>query len=310
MRSRPLGFTFVLAAAVALASCSAGDRGTAFGADFLSSALQRDAGESATAKVVYSCQAVDSICDVLNPNGKILKTLTSANGLNGPEGTSVDPSGNWYIANANAGNILKFSAKGAALLSTLDDSGAQPIDVAVAGKTVAVANLSGPNSLSASVSVYLNGGTTAARTLTDSAAAEGVGVAFDSKGNCYWSFKLANTHGQIDEFTGCNGAPQNLGITTGLAGGLAFDGKDNLFYVDRTVGVYSCSGVTSCGARFTGFSQPFDINFDKRWKNLWVSDIAAANIREIDIATGSVVRSFGFEPSDPPFGVAAAPGPK
>ena len=296
----------------ALAGCSANGSGASSAIQPVTPALQREApAAKAGGTVVYSCQAVESICDVFTLNGQIIGSLSSTNGLNGPQGTRADPSGNWYIANAMDHNILEFSAKGKALLGTLKDKGALPVDVAVGGNVVGVANQSGPGQTSASVSVYVNGATKPTRHLTDPAAAQGVGIAFDSHGNCFWSYALSNAQGRIDEFQGCAGAPQTLDITTGLAGGLAFDGQDNLYYIDATFGVYSCSGITMCGARFTsGFSHPLYLNFNKTRADLWISDLGTSTIREIDLATGTTVHSFGFSPSNPPFGVATGPGPK
>ena len=113
------------------------------------------------------------------------------------------------------------------------------------GSLVAVSNLTTISSTPGVVNFYSGGATEPSYALSDPLAMEGIGVAFDSKGNCYWSFNNESGEGQVDEFPGCTASSTatNLNIVTGFAGGIAFDQHDNLWYVDQYHGVYKCAGT-------------------------------------------------------------------
>ncbi len=73
-------------------------------------------------------------------------------------------------------------------------------------------------------------------------------MTYDKAGNCYWSYNDNSGIGQIDEFPKCasGASPINLGLSLGFAGGIAFDGSDNLWYSDQLAGLYKCNGTSSC----------------------------------------------------------------
>ncbi len=88
-----------------------------------------------------------------------------------------------------------------------------------------------------------------------------------------------------------------------------FDQRDDLYYVDKTAGVYRCNKTSRCTLFSTGFGLPVNINFDVRQKHLWVAD-ASGYIDAVDATTGKIVYQKAAEggPTDPPFGIAPAPG--
>jgi hypothetical protein len=65
---------------------------------------------------------------------------TVARGLVDVGGLAVDPSGNVYVANGSAGNVLEFAPGGTSLLQTYSLGLYHPIDVAVANRTLYVAD--------------------------------------------------------------------------------------------------------------------------------------------------------------------------
>jgi len=188
-----------------------------------------------------------------------------------------------------------------------------PVDVAVYNGELAVANQK-------NVTVFTKGAQKPTRTLTASGVVAGSGTAFDSKGNCYFSFSTSSG-ASVDEFKACNGKPQALSISPGSPYGIAFDGKGNLWYTSYAAagpGVYECSGVTSCAQVYKAlnFINPQYLNFSKGFTDLWIDDPAnyqcyCTGLYEIDVATGKEVGRIISDMSffDPPTGVAVAPGP-
>lgn len=257
----------------------------------------------------YTCQSGTSVDCLVFKGPKLFKSITA--NVKQPRGVAVGKDGRFYVADESAQEIFVFAAGGGSLLATLSDSGGKPVDVAVYQDQLAVSNTT-------SVSYYAKGATKPTRTLKDSSAKTGSGVAFDSKGNCYWSFVNTKSAAQVDEFAGCTGKAKNLNISPGKPYGLAFDGSGNLYYTSftsSTQGVYKCSGVTSCAKAFSQFINPQYVNFGKGYKDLWLNDQgnyqSGTALYEIDIQTGKVIETItsGMSFFDPPNGVAAGPGP-
>lgn len=246
---------------------------------------------------------------------------TISTGLESPYGTVATPSGWWYVANGGHSNIIIYrtTANGpSGAVGSLDDFGEIPVNVAVipSRRLVAVANFGTTGGGAGSVSVYLNRQVEPARTLTYGTALNGMGVAIDHQGNCYWSVNDPRSKkGSIVEFTGCNGAGAVVVSGIAQAGGIAFDQSDDLYYVEETGaarGVWKCKKTSQCalfatGPAPSGFGMPININFDHKDKHIWVADatgyVDAVNVR------GKTVYSFAVGgSSNPPFGIAPAPG--
>ncbi len=261
---------------------------------------------------VYTCQSESSKPDCLvYANNKIVETITS---VKSPRGVAAGKDGLFFMADEGGKDVLVYSAGGKKLMSTLSNGGNAPQDVAVfaekTGDAVAVANQK-------TVTYFSAGATKPTRTLKDSAASQGTGVAFDASGNCYFAFQTKSKTAEVNEFKACTGKPTNLKITPGSPYGIAFDASGNLYYtgyMSASRGVYLCSGVKSCAVKWSSFIDPEYLNFDSGFKDLWISDPGeyslGAYLYQIDIASGKVTKymnGIGF--FNPPTGVAAGPGP-
>lgn len=247
------------------------------------------------------------------------ETLTS--GLSAPMGMIATPAGMLYVANSGDSNVLVYrtARRGPqGPIATLDDSGEFPANVAVTprGRVVAVSNAGTTGGGAGSVSVYLNHQSGSSRNLTfGSDPIQGEGIAIDSNGNCYWSFNDPATHtGSIVEYSRCKGTATPLVSGLLKAGGLAFDRNQNLYYVDQVTGIYKCSGISSC-ALLTQVGcpgclvAPANVNFDNSDpQNLWVAD-AAGYIDAVSL-TGTIEYQLSVlgGPTNPPIGIAPAPG--
>ena len=123
---------------------------------------------------VYSCEYYGSDCRIYDGvTHKQLAQLGASDGLNDPQGNRTDSSGNWYIANTGAANVLEYSGDGSKLEATLDDAGWYPSNVAVHGSLVAVSNLTTISSTPGVVNFYSGGATEPSYALSDPLAMEG-----------------------------------------------------------------------------------------------------------------------------------------
>jgi hypothetical protein len=271
-----------------------------------------------TAQFVYTAQHYGDDVSIYQQNSNLSLTFqtTLTDDLAGPQGTMATVNGIWYVANTGDSNILVYKSTNQGPVgpkTMLDDAGQYPGNVyaTVNGRLVAVSNASSTSGGTGSVSIYLDRLTEPARTLFyDTDDLEGEGIAIDRHGNCFWSFNdLTTGGGSIVEFAGCDGNGVLVRSGLGFAGGLAFDQKGNLYYVDQTAGISKCSGVSGCSALVSGFGDPVNINFDFHFKDLWVAD-ATGYIDAVDPIHGQIEYSRPAigGPTDPPFGIAAAPG--
>ncbi len=268
---------------------------------------------------VYSAQLYGHDLKIYEQNGSSLTYFEEFTGLDAPAGTQSTTSGWWYVTESGASKVDIYKSKRSGPVGPfppLIDYGQIPINVAVLPnrRLVAVSNQKSTASGPGSVSVYLNRQTDPSRTLTyGGSSAVGMGIAITHGGDCYWSFnENASGPGTIVKFTGCNGNGTPVITNIAQVGGIVFDQSDNLYYIDQTYGIYKCKKTSNC-TQFLNIPgwQPVNMNFDFKAKDLWVAD-AAGYIVEI---TGLNKKKPNFirnpaegGKSDPPYGVAPAPG--
>ena len=263
---------------------------------------------------VNSCQYYGNDCATYASAENVLTySSTLTKGLVNPQGTVTDGKGNWYIANTGRSNVLVLHAK-EQQTTALSDAGQYPVAVSVenSARLVAVSNIYTTSYASGSVALYAGGSVTPTSTLHVADFVEGVGIAIDPSGNCFWSYNDATLgDGVLVEFRDCAGKARTVVSGLGYAGGVAFDKHGNLYYTDQIAGVYRCAGTRSCGLLSTGYGDPLMINFDAPSKVLWVAD-ATGYLDAVDPQTGTILVSNPAVggASDPPFGVAPDAGPR
>jgi len=261
------------------------------------------------------------ICIAYATDGSVQAELTS--GLSNAQGIATDRQGNAYIADSGNSEIFEYGPYFKGLIKTYQDYGQVPLDVDVDAKTklLAVSNKSTTGSGAGSVSVYAGGATTPTATLSDPDVpdARGIGIAIDRHGNCFWSlYDPGSGRSKIDEFSACQGSPTAVVSGKHALAGMAFDRANNLYYVVYLSGsanhdIFKCKGTIHCRVLGSHFVGPLIINFDNKWDFLWIDDVGGPEgplIESINPKTGYVTSSFRAGSStDPPFGVAHAPGP-
>src|SRR5579863_10336859 len=261
------------------------------------------------------------ICFAFTTEGSVQAELTS--GIVNAQGVATDHHGNSYIADSGSSKVFEYGPLFTPLINTYQDPNQVPLDLDVDAKNelLAVSNESTTGGGPGSVSVYAGGSLTPTGTLTDPAApgAQGIGVAIDRYDNCFWSFYYPRSGlSKIDEFSGCSGSPITIVKGKHPLAGMAFDKRNDLFYVvDVNVkhhDIFKCKGTAECKPLATHFFKPVMINFDNRWGFLWVDDAGVLEgplIESVDPKNGRVISSFRAGSSIyPPFGIAHAPGPQ
>ncbi|MBV8197509.1 MAG: hypothetical protein JO263_05210 [Candidatus Eremiobacteraeota bacterium] len=91
-----------------------------------------------------------------------------------------------------------------------------------------------------------------------------------------------------------------------MAGGLTFDARGNLYYIDQAAGIYKCARTSNCKLFSTGYIMPLNLNFDQHQKHLWVAD-GGGFIDAVDPQSGKIL-SHTIPLGGPPFAVAPSPG--
>jgi hypothetical protein len=268
---------------------------------------------------VVSC--FGAFCFAFATDGSVQATLRS--GISYAQGVATDRSGNSYIADSGSSKIFEYSPYFKTLLNTYDDTGEVPLDVAVDARhqLLVVSNSSTTSQSAGSVGVYAGGSTTPTATLSDPDApdANGIGVAIDRNDNCFWSLSEPSSGKyKIDEFSSCAGTPATIVSSKRPVRGMAFDKADNLFFIvdvdTKHHDIFRCAGTIHCGRLATHFFHPVMLNFDDKWRFLWVDDAGVLEgplVESVDPHNGRVVTSFrAGSYSYPPFGIAHAPGPR
>lgn len=216
----------------------------------------------------------------------------------GPQGVAVTGSGMLLIAdtnnstvdsmeNANTGHPNHFS-------NCINDAGQYPDWVAATkGATlIVISNIFsklgssvGPGSLAVANGC---GSTPVVLQNYDDDSVQGIAVAINSKGDCFWTYNdLRYGQGYVAKYTACKGRGWKIpqyglqdGYSMAFAGGIAFDNQDNMYLNDQTHGIFECSAPTyySCSEINwrPGVHDPAEdnlgLNFSKDWKYLFWAD--------------------------------------
>jgi len=273
---------------------------------------------------IYSAHLYDNDLKVYEQNGSSLTLFEDfTKGVKFPEGTKATPNGWWYATNAGDSNVLVYESKKSGPVGPfppLEDLGQIPVNVdALPNRRLVAVSNQGSGSVPGSVSVYLNRQTDPSRTLTyGSGPAVGMGIAIDHQGDCYWSFNGAGSgSGTIVKFAGCNGSGTPVVSGIPMVGGIIFDQSGDLYYIDQTSGIYHCKKTSTPCDRLVGLSQnglvqPYNMNFDYKSKDIWVADLAGYIVEITGLNNPKkklkITRYLDGSPTDPPYGVAPAPG--
>jgi hypothetical protein len=204
-------------------------------------------------------------------NGKPTCTIPGVLYLNG---VAVDGEGNVIDPDGGTRSIIIFKGPGmcgSKAASTSDPYG-QPVDAASNDSlngNIAVANMMDNNSKAGSVSVCtMKGG--CKTNLTNSAIYEMVGVAMDTKGNCWASAYSEQFLPKLVYFAKCKGAGVvATGYQNSSPGGLDIDNAGHLVAIDTSANNIGALIIYSgCNPACTVVGGPFALHGETFWGHL------------------------------------------
>lgn len=232
------------------------------------------------------------------PIGKI------TDGINGPEGANVDGKGNLYVTNTSANTVTEY-ARGSVKPSFTYSSGlGAPAGVAIDAKqNVYVTNLS-----PASVEVFPQASNTPSLKITD--VTYPIDVAVDASANAYVTTYTSNfKNGEILEYSPGSTQGTNLGIVTGVPGGIALDKSGDIVTADQVLpGVLVFPpGKTSPSEIFARNTlDPDPVRFEKTEHRVYVGDSVGSAVYVYDYPSGTLVDTI-TDGIDGPNGLALEP---
>jgi hypothetical protein len=218
-------------------------------------------------------------------------------GINGPDGDFY-ANHQLYVANYAAIDVTEYSS--ATNQTFAYNAGmTDPVDVAVDKHgNVFEADYNYPT-YNGFVNEYAQQSNTVIATCSPGGAVEGVAV--DKHGNVFADYNVtvgSVTTGYIVEYTGglagCNGTV--LPITLKFAGGMVFDKHGNLVVCDQegpVVDVIAAPYSSVTGTLGSGYTDPFHVTINKKNKQAYVTDLAAAVVDVLDYPSGTNVATLG-----------------
>jgi hypothetical protein len=269
----------------------------------------------------------DDAANTITVFSNAFKVTAQLTGLGNPSGIARDSSGDIYVANSGAQNIVEYTRGLKSVKATLADSGYEPIGVSVdsASGTVGVANVIADELGPGSVTFYAKGATTPCTTVSDSNWNSVYFDAFDARGDLYIDGVAKSGETLVGVVSGGCAAKK---ITTLRGASLAFPGsidvlKDGSILLDDQ-GTGHGSTVYEYAPPANGkFAKPratvvlassidvVSVSLDATEKHLFGADAEASNNKEFQFPAGGLpIRTFSGPISLSPTGILVTPEAK
>jgi hypothetical protein len=218
-----------------------------------------------------------------------------SSGIDGPDGNFADKKGNLYVANYAGVNITEYKEKtGSSPTYTYNSGMTDPVAVTTDAKGN-VYEGDYADGGSGFVNEYAQGSNTVVQSCSPGGAVEGVAV--DAKGDVFVAYNMSSG-ARITEYTGglksCNGTV--LGVSLGFAGGMVLDKNNDIIVCDQTaaaVDVIDPPYTSISGTLGSGYSDPFHVTLNKKEKEAYVADYAAADVQVLSYPSGSNIATLG-----------------
>jgi hypothetical protein len=247
------------------------------------------------------------------PNNPVAGTLSGT--FENPQGMAIDPTGNLYVSNGNASEVLVYPPGASSPSTTLTDPVGFPVDVAIGSDgTVYVANVWASMGNPGSVAVYAPGATTPTSVLRYQGFVQVAGVALDRSGNVFVSYDQSNgKFGTVAEFPAGSSNPVATNISVGAVGGIGFDNAGHMLLVDQeapSLNVYT-PGTSTPIAKLALPGVPIYFSFGKHGKNIFFADYSLGEIDVFNYTPSKLTQinkiTNGIIPSNTNVGVATSP---
>jgi hypothetical protein len=243
----------------------------------ISSGIIGKAGSCPSAPVGFISDYEENEIFELDEAGTVCATLT---GYTNPQGLSTDHSGNLWVANTGASNILEVNPSTGAVEGTLNDPNEFPVDVAVnnSGSCVAATNILTTSDSAGNVVFYGSGATSPTGTASASNYTSPRFLAFDKQQNAvvlddYDEFNTGAVNVGAVLTGGCSGTKNIVPLSTSnsinFPGGVQINQSGNPVIDDQSSSpaslyTYTVSGTTLTLSQTTpmnGSSDPVSFAF-------------------------------------------------
>jgi DNA-binding beta-propeller fold protein YncE len=235
---------------------------------------------------------------------------TITDGVDGPDGDSIDAKGNFYQSNYAGDSITEYAPGGTSPTTTYNASMIDPIGVGVDKKGNVYETDYDDGEGSGFVNEYAQGSNTVTETCSPGGSVEGVAV--DKSGDVF-AYYNGTSGAKITEYKGglkgCTGTV--LSPTFEFAGGMAIDKNGDLIVCDQDADEVEVIDppYTSVTKVLESGDLPFHVAINEDNKLVFVASDSDADVQVIDYATGTVVDTLSSGEdglSDP---AAAVDGP-
>lgn len=198
------------------------------------------------------------------PKGKLVGTLT---GLNDPTGLCTDKSGNVWIVNEGASNLVEYAHGGTSPIATLGDPGQEPrsCSVNLRNGALAVSNIFTTSFTQGSVSIYARAKGTP-KTYSDPNLYEANYLGYDDRGNLFIDGFNTSFAFAFAELPAHATAIKDIALnqSIGFAGGVQWDGKYVAVGDQDTNSIYQVAGATGTVVGSTPLTGGADV--EQFWK--------------------------------------------
>jgi len=233
----------------------------------------------------------------LGPQGEILS------GISNPQGIAVDSTGTLYVANEGNSTVTEYPAGSTNPSVTLSTGISSPLDVAVDSDfTVYVSDLSASQVLE-----FKQGSTSPDVTITSLHHPSQLTNARNNE--LYVTYNLSG--GKVARCKTLSTKCTDLGISVGLAQGVALDQMGNLLVGDvfgPDINIYAKGQNQPFRTISTPLEQPTSIALTTKDADFYMADPANFAVETYDYATGTQTGTFTFGSGNELEGVALFPG--
>jgi DNA-binding beta-propeller fold protein YncE len=264
-----------------------------------------------TGSLLYAAQYYTDAIQVYVQSGSGQKPCaTIVAKLVNPQGLTSDGSGDLWVANTGANNVLEFKRGALRPARTLSDAGEFPADVCIdSNGNIFATNLLTTGGGPGSVSEWIKG-VGPPKTLEIPNNTRVLYCALDNRHDLFVNYINSAGTGSMDEFVAGKNKPVVTKVATQFPGGLDFDAAQDLVGNDQlgpTTCVYELPDPT--GTCVTATGRPLGLAITSAGKNVYVSDASGGSVYEYSYPSFTLkdTISDGLGAASPPFGLAADP---
>jgi strictosidine synthase-like protein len=231
------------------------------------------------------------------PIGEIL------NGIVNPEGVAVDAAGKLYVANLGGNTVTEYPAGSINPSVTLSTGISHPLDVSVDKNGIVYVT----EGSAGQILEFKPGSTSPDATVSISHPSSDTNA---RDGSLYVTYN-ASSAGHVAKCKPLATTCKDLGITVGLAQGIALDLKGNLLVGDvfgQVINIYAKGQKTPFRTITITNEEAGKLALSMKDATLFMADPANFAVRLLDYATGTEKSSFTFGSADELEGVGLFPG--